>query len=200
MDNLVYNLTSSSDDEEDKDYENDYFMNNVKQDVYLENTKKLFCRDIEKKRLLINGSFNASNSFVFYLNGSVTGNEVGGLGKIDNVIGIQLIQTMIHSPIVSINIHTYVDIIIDEFPSQSCILNGKGKHIVARAPITKLNGSELNIHEPENLKDCNYFFPITFDRLTIKLEEPLNNVIFNYNADNSFEFELTILNNLDLIR
>ena len=198
MDNIVYNLSSSSEEDEDKDYIYNYFMNDVKQDSYNENRNKLFTKDIEKIRLLINGSFSSNNEFTFYLSGSMS-NQVGGLGKIDNVIGIQLVQSMIYGYTNTNTSNTYCDIIVDEVPKRACILNENGKHIIARIPITQMEGHLLNVFEPENVKKCNSFFPLSIDRLTIKLE-PFIPSTFDSEYKSSFEFELTILNNLELIR
>lgn len=95
----------------------------------------------------------------------------------------------------SLNIGTYLDIVVDEIPYGACKQNSKGLNIIHRLPIRPETASSI-VYYSSNFIDHNYqhlFSPINLSQLTIHLyidgnELPLNNLVI------SFEFELVILN------
>ena len=95
----------------------------------------------------------------------------------------------------SLNIGTYLDIVVDEIPYGACKQNSKGLNIVHRLPIRPDTGSSI-VYYSSNFIDHKYqhlFPPINLGQLTIHLfmdgsELKLDNLVI------SFEFELVILN------
>jgi len=87
---------------------------------------------------------------------------------------------------------TYVDLVIDEIPYKACKQNTHGHNVVERIPI--INGpGDLVVYNAGIDNPDNYFYPIDITKLTIKLYDNLGNIYHSNNSDNSFEFELTIL-------
>lgn len=86
----------------------------------------------------------------------------------------------------------FVDLVIPEIPYIGCKENISGKHIIDRIPLNEPSGMIVNAI-PYN--DINYFQPITLDKLTIQLYEDTSGLFYDsQNADNSFEFEIVMLN------
>jgi hypothetical protein len=86
----------------------------------------------------------------------------------------------------------YVDLVIPEIPYLACKENILGKNIIDRIPLNEPNGVIVN-SIPYN--DHAYFHPITLDKLTIQLYEDSSGLFYQcQNADNSFEFEIVMLN------
>tara|TARA_B110000285_G_C15018253_1_gene560172 strand:- start:67 stop:1062 length:996 start_codon:yes stop_codon:yes gene_type:complete len=87
----------------------------------------------------------------------------------------------------------YLDLVIDEIPMSACKDNPFGFNVIDRIP---LNGDAGNLvyYEPRTDNYNLYFNPIALSKLTIKLYDGLGNIHHNENINNSFEFELTILN------
>ena len=98
-----------------------------------------------------------------------------------------------------LSIH-YVDLVVDEIPYIACKKNPTGKSIIDRIPIDVNYGSLLHYRSPiTEYFSQNYFYPITLDKLTISLFEDSHDIpYYNENADNYFEFEITMLKNTKL--
>ena len=95
----------------------------------------------------------------------------------------------------------YIDLVITEIPSIACKINNKGKEIISRIPFNADAGSLIYYRTPEHeLQTSNYFYPIKLSQLTIQLIDDHGNIYDCNNADNSFEFELTILQNTALLK
>ena len=95
----------------------------------------------------------------------------------------------------------YVDLVIKEIPSIACKKNSKGKEIISRIPFNSGSGSLVYYRSPEGeLQTSNYFYPIKLSQLTVQLIDDYDNIYDCNNADNSFEFELTILQNSGLLK
>ena len=95
----------------------------------------------------------------------------------------------------------YIDLVITEIPSIACKINNKGKEIISRIPFNANSGSLIYYRTPEHeLQTSNYFYPIKLSQLTIQLIDDHGNIYDCNNADNSFEFELTILQNTALLK
>ena len=87
----------------------------------------------------------------------------------------------------------FVDLVIPEIPYIACKRNSNGKNIIDRIPLDQGNGSLISYSSDINLD--NFFYPINLDKITIQLYEDTSNTLYDcQNGDNSFEFELTILN------
>ena len=86
----------------------------------------------------------------------------------------------------------FVDLVIPEIPFIACKHNNLRKHLIERIPL----GSPGEIKEyVDNDNLDNYFYPIKLSKLTIQLYEDSTDMFYQcQNADNSFEFEITILN------
>mgnify|MGYP003677821491 FL=1 len=86
----------------------------------------------------------------------------------------------------------FVDLIIPEIPYIACKHNNTGKTLIERIPLGK--SGEINEYINDYNLD-NYFYPIKLSKLTIQLYEDSTDMFYKcQNADNSFEFEITILN------
>lgn len=101
------------------------------------------------------------------------------------------IHTIISDNIPQQSIH-FVDLVIPEIPHIACKKNSYGKNVIERIPLGE--GGSLR----EYTNDCNlnnYFYPINLSQLTIQLYEDKSDLFYEcQNANNSFEFEITILN------
>ena len=94
--------------------------------------------------------------------------------------------------IVQQNIH-FVDLVIPEIPYIACKRNSNGKNIIDRIPLNQDRGGLISYSSDINLD--NYFYPININKITIQLYEDTSDTLYDcQNNDNSFEFELTILN------
>jgi len=87
----------------------------------------------------------------------------------------------------------FVDLVIPEIPYIACKRNSVGKNLIDRIPLDCEQGSIMYYSSDINLE--NYFTPMNFNSLTIQIYEDTTDVFYDcQNNDNSFEFELTILN------
>lgn len=86
----------------------------------------------------------------------------------------------------------YVDLVIPEIPYAGCKENILGKHVIERISLNEPSGLIVNSIP---LNDSMYFHPIILDKITIQLYEDTSGLLYEcQNADNSFEFEITMLN------
>lgn len=93
--------------------------------------------------------------------------------------------------IVQHNVH-FVDLVIPEIPHITCKKNSTGKNVIERIPLGA-SGQIIEYTNDTNLD--NYFYPIKLSKINIQLYEDTTDLFYDcQNADNSFEFELTILN------
>ena len=89
----------------------------------------------------------------------------------------------------------YTDLVVDEIPYIACKNNPSGHHIIDRIPLNVDYGSNVS-YEPYRDPYQNYFLPISLNRLTIKLLEPIHGHTYNpQDSDHSLEFELTMIKN-----
>jgi len=83
--------------------------------------------------------------------------------------------------------------VIPEIPYIACKRNSIGKHLIDRIPLDCEQGSIMYYSSDINLE--NYFTPTNINSLNIQLYEDTTDTLYDcQNNDNSFEFELTILN------
>lgn len=93
----------------------------------------------------------------------------------------------------------YVDLVIPEIPQIACKHNSYGNDIIERIPLTSFHG-EYVYYKDDNDISVNYFFPIKLHQLTIKLYSD-NKELYDCNSsDNNFEFEITLVKNLNLLK
>lgn len=135
-------------------------------------------------------SWNTSDTVLFLWNSS-PGHPHRILGAL-NVDETTYQAKPIQFPHVVDHSFHYVDLVIPEIPYLACKENILGKNIIDRIPLTEPNGVIVN-SIPYN--DSIYFHPVTLDKLTIQLYEDSSGLFYQcQNADNSFEFEITMLN------
>ena len=96
----------------------------------------------------------------------------------------------------------YVDLVVNEIPYMACKKNPRGKSLIDRIPIDVSTGSLVHYKAPTNdYYTQNYFYPISLSKLTIDLFQDSHNIpYYNENADHFFEFEITIVKNLNLLK
>ena len=95
----------------------------------------------------------------------------------------------------SLNIGTYLDIVVDEIPYKACKQNPQGLNIVHRLPVRPDSGSSI-VYYKSNFIDHNFqylFYPINLSTLTIHLYMDGKELNLEHMTI-SFEFELVILN------
>ena len=97
------------------------------------------------------------------------------------------------SNVVDHSVH-FVDLVIPEIPYSACKHNMQSKNIIDRIPLYPGSGN-LIYYTAAHDRFNNYFFPINLSELTIQLYEDSHGEFYHsQNGDNSFEFELTLLN------
>ena len=90
----------------------------------------------------------------------------------------------------------YVDLVIPEIPYIACKHNMSSKNVIERIPIN-VDPGDIVYYTVAHDRFDNYFYPINLAKLTIQLYEDTNDTLYDcQNGDNSFEFELTILNKI----
>ena len=102
---------------------------------------------------------------------------------------------------------TYVDLVIPEIPSIVCKDNSKGLAIIDRIPLIQSGGNSLSFYQTNlseyrsEYRSQNYFLPQELSTLTINMYQDSQQTILydSQNGDNSFEFEVTILNNTSML-
>ena len=89
----------------------------------------------------------------------------------------------------------YTDLVVDEIPYIACKNNPSGNHVIDRIPLNVDYGSNVS-YEPYRDPYQNYFLPISLNKLTIKLLEPIHGHYYNpQDSDHSLEFEITMIKN-----
>ena len=211
MDNIVIVTDSESDSDysdshsdhderEEVVYENTHFMNHVETEEYKKNRNQLFTRDIEKIDILVD-SFDIFSAGA----GSETSEGINNYtfdlkNTYKNVIGFNLIKACIGQR--NNATEHLLDIEVPNIPRKACIYNFNGKNIISRMCMIK-GANLLNEYEAEFIED-NYFYPISLDKINIKLYYTDTNSgttqIYDSTRNNTFKFRLTILNNLELMK
>ena len=94
----------------------------------------------------------------------------------------------------------FVDLVIDEIPYIACKDNYNGKNTIERIYMNNDYGS-MKIHESIIYGEQNYFYPITLEKLSIKLFSDDGKTLYDsQKANHSFEFEITTLKNTELVQ
>ena len=94
----------------------------------------------------------------------------------------------------------YVDLVIPEIPSKACKFTAYGKGIIERIPFDVFHGEYVHHERSLAITSENYFFPIKLHQLSIELYSQDKEIYDSNNSDNFFEFEITIVNNLNLLK
>lgn len=185
---------NSSDEEMEENKElnelNSEFLNYTKVDEYLKNRNTLFTKDIEQIDLEVANNSSISNSSEFTY-------DFGSLNKYKNIIGIELIDTIIHFANAT-SAPQVINIIIDDIPYIACIQNNKGKHLIKKIPAD--TGTNIFQSGIEAGMLNRYFFPITLNNLVIRFEDILGASLELNITHISLIFRLTIVNNLNLLK
>lgn len=209
MDNIIIDSSDSDSDYEDSSdghsereeyiYENTNFLNHISKKEYETHRNKLFTPDLEEIDILVESeSTSNSSDYIFNL---FSNSNTGSLSKYKNVIGIKLIYACVTE---TYNSHNhFVDICLENIPNKSTIKNKHSRNIIGRMCMHK-GHNKLNEYEPNNIKD-QYFFPITIDKLHIKLyfKDITNNddwTLYPSGGHNTFIIRLTVLRNLNLLK
>ncbi len=95
----------------------------------------------------------------------------------------------------------YFDIVIPEIPYITCKHNTDRRNVIERIPITSSN-DELLVYEDSTFEreDQNFFFPISLNKLTIQLYQKNGKLFDNNNKHHSLEFEITMINKVDIMK
>lgn len=93
----------------------------------------------------------------------------------------------------------YVDLVIPEIPQIACKHNSYGNDIIERIPLTSFHGEYVYYKDDYDIS-VNYFFPIKLHELTIKLYSDNKELYDCNNSDNNFEFEITLVKNINLLK
>ena len=94
----------------------------------------------------------------------------------------------------------FVDLVIPEIPSISCKRNSSGRDIIERIQLRAGHGEYLHYRTAESDLQPVYFNPIKLHRINIQLWAQNNELYDTNNSDVSFEFEITMLKSIDLLR
>ena len=192
--------SSDHDEREEVVYENTHFMNHVEVEEYKKNRNTLFTKDIETIDILVD-SYSIFSSGA----GSETSKGINNYTfdlkeTYKNVIGFNLIRACIGQR--NDAQEHFLDIELPNISNKACINNPNGKHIIGRMCMIK-GANLINEYEPEIIKD-NYFFPISLNKIDIKLyytdTDSGTTQIYDSTKNNTFIFRLTILNNLELMK
>lgn len=94
----------------------------------------------------------------------------------------------------------FVDLVIPQIPSIACKKNSNGKDIIDRIQLNARHGENVYYTSREEESSIqNYFSPIRLSKLQIQLFS-WNDVFYDsQNSDNSFEFEITMINDKRLL-
>jgi len=136
--------------------------------------------------------YTINNSTSFRIKWSISSGSAYRLFGFFNIDDTTDATSYTSNNVVQQNIH-FVDLVIPEIPYIACKRNSNGKNIIDRIPLNEISGSLVSYSSDINLD--NFFYPINIDKLNIQLYEDTNDTFYDcQNNDNSFEFELTILN------
>ena len=94
----------------------------------------------------------------------------------------------------------FVDLVIPEIPSVVCKRNSSGRDIIERIQLRAGHGEYLHYRTAESDLAPVYFNPMKLHRINIQLWAQNNELYDTNNSDVSFEFEITMLKNIDLLR
>ena len=94
----------------------------------------------------------------------------------------------------------FVDLVIPEIPSIACKRNSSGRDIIERIQLRAGHGEYLHYRTAESDLMPIYFNPLKLHRINIQLWAQNNELYDTNNSDVSFEFEITMLKNINVLR
>jgi len=175
-------------------------------DTYIKNTDVSYDSINHKFTFHANASSTHKIEFLWATGGTTSANNgesgvnLNNLKKTAKLFGFNPIDqttyetTQTSTKVPDMSIH-YTDLVVDEIPYIACKNNPAGHHVIDRIPLNVDYGSNVS-YEPYRDPYQNYFLPISLNKLTIKLLEPINNHYYNpQDSDHSLEFELTMIKN-----
>ena len=108
-------------------------------------------------------------------------------------------NTLFSNRLLDVSSH-FVDLVIPEIPSISCKRNSSGRDIIERIQLRAGHGEYLHYRTAESDLAPVYFNPLKLHRINIQLWAQNNELYDTNNSDVSFEFEITMLKSIDLLR
>ena len=109
------------------------------------------------------------------------------------------IPIMFSNRLLDVSSH-FVDLVIPEIPSVACKRNSSGRDIIERIQLRAGHGEYLHYRTAESDLNPVYFNPMKLHRINIQLWAQNNELYDTNNSDVSFEFEITMLKNLEFLR
>ena len=167
-----------------KDYSDMRFLDQSRQDKYLQLRNELFTKQVEKGRIVFNTNYTLDGSTDYKSEIDLV--DRYKLNGIPNVIGFELIRANIKSA--SSSIH-FIDLHIPEIPHIACKQNEYGVPIIERIPLD-LSTSTINNYTQDRSYQ-NYFTPIKLSKLNLKTILPNGSETTAY--EGFYEFEITVL-------
>lgn len=137
--------------------------------------------------------YTLTNSAPFYFDWTIQNSAyrlVGALRESSiNTTNLGPTHTFPH--VVDQSIH-FLDLVIPEIPYIACKHNMSGKNIIDRIPLDESSGELIHY---TSFDEPRYFYPINLSKINIQLYGDSNDILYDgQNSDNSFEFEITMLN------
>ena len=108
-------------------------------------------------------------------------------------------RIMFSNRLLDVSTH-FVDLVIPEIPSIACKRNSSGRDIIERIQLRAGHGEYLHYRTAESDMNTVYFNPIKLHRINIQLWAQNNELYDTNNSDVSFEFEITMLKNINVLR
>ena len=137
--------------------------------------------------------YELTNSTQYYFDWTIANSAWRLVGAIAQSETVSIYTSTRTFPNVVQHTSHYVDLVIPQIPYIACKHNPKGKHIVERIPLSQDSGS-LVYHVNDEIFE-NYFYPFELSKLNVILYDDSGDQFYEcQNNDNSFEFELTIMN------
>jgi len=167
-----------------KDYSDMRFLDQSRQDKYLQLRNELFTKQINKGRIVFNTNYTLDGSTDYKSEIDLV--DQYKMNGLPNVIGFELIRANIKSASASVH---FIDLHVPEIPHIACKQNEYGTPIIDRIP---LNLSTSTINNYTQHRDYqNYFTPIKLSKLNLVVILPDGTKTTDY--EGFYEFEITVL-------
>ena len=167
-----------------KDYSDMRFLDQSRQDKYLQLRNELFTKQIEKGRIVFNTNYTLDGKTLYKSEIDLV--DRYKLNGIPNVIGFELIRASIKSA--STDVY-FIDLHIPEIPHIACKQNEYGVPIIERIPLD-VSTTTINNYTQDRPYQ-NYFTPIKLSKLNLKTILPNGTETTDY--EGFYEFEITVL-------
>lgn len=167
-----------------KDYSDLRFLDQSRQDKYLQLRNELFTKQVEKGRIVFNTKYILDGSDDYKSEIDLV--DRYKLNGIPNVIGFELIRANIKSASTS---NHFIDLHIPEIPHIACKQNEYGVPIIERIPLD-VSTTTINNYTQDRPYQ-NYFTPIKLSKLNLVVFLPDGTRSTAY--EGFYEFEITVL-------